>query len=141
MTHFLVLGVGETEATFKAQALLAQCSPLPNLRHDAIGSLGFARYCLEMVEHGPNGAPGAAIALRTLLETKRTVDKESFRTLSKAEHADRDVLAFRIQQGVPISSRSMFLMAALRNSGIRSSGNRAFQTSRPYDLSPTSKPL
>ena len=54
ITDFLVLGVGETEATFKAQALLAQCSPLPNLRHDAVGSLGFARYCLEMVEHGPS---------------------------------------------------------------------------------------
>ena len=33
------------------------------------------------------------------------------------------------------------MMAALRNSGIRSSGNRAFQTSRPYALSPTLRPL
>ena len=87
-----------------------------------------------MVEHGPNGAPGAAIALRTLSETKRTVDKESFRTLSKAEHADRDVLAFRIQQGVPISSRSMFFDGStqeFRNQELRKSGIPNLQAIRP----------
>ena len=65
-----------------------------------------------------DGAPSSVVASTDKAPTDGardgapTNDEESFRTISKAEHTLRHVLAFRIQLGVTMASRNMFLMAA-----------------------------